>query len=451
MSCDHVPVTLLDLLSNYLVLWQTVPYLPISGLLSLSTTSKAFQNLLLQTPGVFRYLDLSSVKGAAVPLGSIDVGGEVWRAERMDEAVTEDDFYAGPLRGVFSNLRRKNILGDVQTLILDGLSVPADLIWEIVGASEYNVRILSIREVKNLNENQLLQILRHCVRPSRPKGTPKLKGLYVFGQKDASRLVTMGSASEVQTINNSRGVMSSEGAQLGMEPNHKSYNMLSSVSTADDSWYGSFGRLLSKALVRDWAETIAACEGLIAFDAVLCRGPRHSILCPSVDIHDPAFVDVKELLESCYLPPAIATIALGPNGCALCHTSPEAPLIYGESSQGALPLLAPPPLHSPSVRSAQCPSSATRTPAKLFARCAVCLADRWCERCNKWWCERCFENKEFGLSTNLRPLDAPLDVIAAGYIDGKRSKDIKVHLGLCTEGCLVGEMMAGAGEGGMWG
>lgn len=245
--------------------------------------------------------------------------------------------------------------------------------------------------------------------------------------------------------------MSSEGAQLGMGPNQKSYNVLSSIPTADKTWYGSFGRLLSKAPIRDWAETIAACEGLIAFDAVLCRAPRHNILRPSVDIDDPAFVDLKELLESCYLPPAIATIALGPNGCAFCHTSPETPLIYGESLQGALPLLAPPPLHSSSVRSAQCPSSATRTPAKLFARCAVCLADRWCERCNKWWCERCFENKDFGLSTNLRPLDAPLDVIAAGYIDGKRLKDIKVHLGLCTEGCLVGEMMAGAGEGGMWG
>jgi hypothetical protein len=28
---------------------------------------------------------------------------------------------------------------------------------------------------------------------------------------------------------------------------------------------------------------------------------------------------------------------------------------------------------------------------------------------------------------------------------------IKVHMGLCLEHCLVGEMMAGAGSHGMWG
>lgn len=448
MPCDQRPVTLLELLSNSLVLRQTVPYLPVSGLLSLSTSCKSFRDLLFKTPGVFRYVDLSTVKGAAIPLGSIDVGGEIWRAERMDEALTEDDFYAGPLRGVFSNLRRKNILGDVQTLILDGLAVPADLIWEIVGFSDYNVRLLSIREVKNLNEKKLMQILRHCVRPSRPMGTPKLQGLYVFGPKDRGHLLPTGRTSDGLGVKRT-GVMSSEGAQLGMELNHKPHNTMSSAE--EDKWYESCGRMLPKAPIREWAETVAACEGLIAFDAVLCRGPRHSIPSPSADTDDPVLVDLGELLETRFLPPAIATVALGPNGCAVCHTSPEAPLIYGGRSQAALPLLAPPPLHSYNCRIAQRPSSATTTPAKLFARCAVCLADRWCERCNKWWCERCFKNSDFEPFTTLQKIEAPLDVIAAGYIDGQGSQDIKVHLGLCTEGCLVSELMAGAGEGGMWG
>lgn len=435
MAPIREPLTLLDLLSNSLVLRQIVPYLPISALLALSATSKSFFNLLIYTPDVFRYLDLSTVKGAAIPLGSIDVGGEIWRAERMDEALTEDDFYAGPLRGVFSNLRRKNVLRDVQTLILDGLSVPADLLWEIVGPSEYNVRILSIREVKNLNEKKLMQILRFCIRPSRPKGTPKLKGLYVFGSKDPSHSVSAVRTSAGHGVNSS-GVMSSEGAQLGMELNGKSHQ------ASKDDWYQSTGRVLPKAPISDWAETVAACEGLIAFDAVLCRGPRHSISNPGAATKTIDEVDLVELVETRFLPPAIATVALGPNGCAVCHASPEAPLIYNGGLQAALPLLAPPPFHSSTVRAAQRPSLATKTPAKLFARCFACVADRRCESCNKWWCEKCFENNEFDPFTTMQKIDAPLD-FAESYI--------KAYLGLCTEDCLVTEMMAGAGEGGMWG
>lgn len=426
MPNDHVPVTLFELLSNSLVLRQIIPYLPISGLLSLGATSTSFQTLVFQTAGVFRYLDLSTVKGAGIPIAPIDVGGEVWRAERMDEALTEDDFYAGPLRGVFSNLRRKNVLGDVQTLILDGLSVPVDLIWEILGVPDYNIRILSIREAKNLNEKKLMQVLRHCVRPSQPQGTPKLKGLYVFGPKDRSHSESAGRATDGQTYNNRRGVMSSEGAQLGMKLNHKSPEASSSVLAAEeDRWYQPSGRMLSKAPIREWVETVKACEGLIAFDAVLCRGLRHSIRGPSADTEDPAPVDhIRDL------PPAIATIALGPSGCAMCGTSPEGPVVFGTGSQAALPLLAPPPLHSSTVRAAQRPSPATGYRPKLFVGCSLCLVDRWCERCSKWWCLHCF----------------------IGHMKFSPHRTIiKVHLGLCIEGCLVSELMAGAGEGGMWG
>ena len=455
MSCDHVPVTLLELLSNSLVLQQTVPYLPVSGLLSLGATSRSFQALVYQTSGVFRYLDLSLVRGAGagVAIAPIDVGGEVWRAERMDEALTEDDFYAGPLRGVFSNLRRKNLLGHVQTLILDGLSVPADLLWDIIGNSDYNVRILSVREVKNLNEKKLMQILRYCVRPSRPKDTPKLKGLYVFGPKERSNSKPVGSAPGGQALGNSGGVMSSEGAQLGMDLNQKSHEALSSAHAAgEDEWYQASGKMISKAFMQDWAETVKACEGLIAFDAVLCRGLSHSIRGPPAHTDESASADPVEPLETNILPPAIATVALGPTGCAMCGTSPEGPVVFDTASQAVLPLLSPPPTHSSTIRAAQRPASATGPPPRLFVRCTSCLVDRWCERCSKFWCESCFNYKKFDPYKTMTKIGAPTDVSAARYTGGKGLEDIsKVYLGLCIEDCLVSELMAGAGSGGMWG
>lgn len=442
-------ITLLDLLSNSLVQHQTVPYLPISALLSLAATCKTFQNLIYRTPRVFRYLDLSTVKGASIPFAPIDAGGEVWRSERMDEAVTEDDFYSGPLRGIFSNLSRKRVLQDVQTLILDGLSVPANLIWEIVCESKYNVRILSIREVKNLNERKLMQVLRYCVRPTRPAGTPRLKGLYVFGPKDTHTPQAEWRSLDTHT-SSSMGVMSSEGAQLGMEWNHKSHQALSSALAADrNCWYSASGRMISKPPISEWAETVQVCEGLISFDAVLCRGPRHKLSAPS-SINTPN--EGSGRLSNHFIPPTLATVALGPNGCAICHKSPEGPLVFGTASPAELPLLAPPPLHSSTVRAAEYPAMGRGSSLPLFMRCEACLRDRWCERCNKWWCESCHGSHETNLYTPMQKVEVAQDLIAAGFINGKRSEDIlKVLLGLCVEGCLVSEMMAGAGSGGMWG
>lgn len=82
---------LLQLLSNSLVLYQTIPYLPVSSILALGATSKSFKDFIYTTPKVFRYLDLSEVKSAQSILGSIDQGGEVWRNVQLDEHVTEDE------------------------------------------------------------------------------------------------------------------------------------------------------------------------------------------------------------------------------------------------------------------------------------------------------------------------------------------------------------------------
>lgn len=102
---SHVPsdrshaVTLLQLLSNHLILYQTVPYLPVSSLLALGVTSRSFQNLIHHTPQVFRHLNLSQVKAVQFDIESIDHGGEIWRNVQMDENVTEDE-HVNPIKVV---------------------------------------------------------------------------------------------------------------------------------------------------------------------------------------------------------------------------------------------------------------------------------------------------------------------------------------------------------------
>lgn len=87
-----LPITLLQLLSNSLVLYQTTPYLPVASLLALGATSKSFKELIHHTPNVFRHLDLTKVKSAQFEIAAIDHGGEVWRNVQLDENVTEDEY-----------------------------------------------------------------------------------------------------------------------------------------------------------------------------------------------------------------------------------------------------------------------------------------------------------------------------------------------------------------------
>jgi len=84
-------LTLLQILSNPLILHHTIQYLPISSLLALGAASKPFQGLVYRTPNIFRYLDLSKVKSVQFEISKIDHGGEVWRNVQLDENVTEDE------------------------------------------------------------------------------------------------------------------------------------------------------------------------------------------------------------------------------------------------------------------------------------------------------------------------------------------------------------------------
>lgn len=441
-----LPPTLADLLSNSLVLRQTAPYLPVASIYALAAASKPLHHVVHHSPEVFRYLDLSTVKSAIVPYEPLDSGGVSWRAERMDESLTEDEFYSGPLRGIFSRLERRRVLYNVHTMVLDGLSVPADLVREIIAEDRFNVRILSIREAKHLNERKLQQVLRYAVRPSRPAGTPKLKGIYFFSPREPMPIQDAQERKRSPSPS-SRGVLCSQGAQIGAEWNQKSSEALNAaLARTEDKWYQCSGRMMAKRPSLDWAETLKACEGIIAFDAVLCRGPRHDATRAFVSENAPSLQN-----PASYLNPAIATVALGPNGCETCHSSPEGPAAFGHSSTSELPLLSPIPLHSSSIRAAQMPhtTDGSKHPP-LFVRCEDCLKGRWCERCHKWWDEECYVGSTIAQRTELQQTEFIQDVQSDGSAQVIPKQSIKVHMGLCV-GCLVPEMEAGAGSNGMWG
>jgi hypothetical protein len=361
----------------------------------------------------------------------------------MDESLTEDDFFSGPLRGVFSKLERQHLLQNVKTLILDGLSVPAELVREIVLEDRFNVKILSIRDVTNLNQRGLQSVLRYIVRPSASR-TPKLKGLYLFGRKDTPATLSH-RAEALSTGRVSTGVMSSEGAQIGAEWNSRSEMALSAslgLKQPLDDWWKTKGRIWSnegnanRAPKPEWADILLACQGIMAFDAVLCRGPRH----------DPSITTPDRLLR-----PTIADIALGSRGCESCGSCPEQPAVFNRDADSCFPLLAPPPLHASTVRSAQRPIVQEGDVPPLILRCLDCLRERWCEKCNKWWCEDCYQ-EPVSRAKRQHP-NSPEDGLQddSGWALEALSANaaVKVYSNLCVETCLVGEMLPVAD--GMWG
>jgi hypothetical protein len=436
-----LPTTLLDLLNNAVILRHLSPYLPIASALSLCSTSKTVRALLQTSPDAFRYLDLSRVRSAIIAnTEPIDRGGQSFRAERMDENLTEDEFYSGPIRGIFSKLNRQNTLKNVQVLVLDGLSIPAELVQEIISTPRFHVRILSIREAQHLNERQLMHALKYAVRPSRPKGTPTLRGIYIFGPKDSEPPVSAlykanQSLLQSQFMTMPGGIMAEEGAQIGAQWNMRSQQTLSSELTGiEDRVYQPTGRLLPKTPLSGWADVLFACEGIIAFDAVLCRGPQHNI--------DKIAASNGEESENQWRPPALASIALGPTGCDKCHAAPEGAAHIGSSPSHHLPLVGNAPTHSTSIAAAQIPSIAAGSSyTPLYLRCEDCARGRWCEKCSRWWCEDCFEIPTGNKRTS--------EVSESDIIFQQPSTHTKLYMGLCIEHCLVGEMMSGAGSSGM--
>ncbi|KAL1895667.1 hypothetical protein Sste5346_005138 [Sporothrix stenoceras] len=420
----HSTSTLLQLLINSLVLAHTAPYLSVHDVLRLAATSKDFRGLIYGTPSVFRYLDLSRLQ-SAIRIGDdfgapIDRGGQTWRNEQIDENLTEDEFYSGPLRGAFRALTRPGVhtglstfagtprgtwLAGVHTLILNNVSVTAELVHEIMRSPDYNVRILSLRNAKHCNEVQLRHILRTACRASRPDGTPKLRGLYIFGG---------GRQGETGWDNALGGYGGSQRVLYGENVN------------GDDLWYHSRGRVLPRSMASvEWAGTLMDCRGVIAFDGVLCTSPRHT--------NSPAFGKVSGLQSHAHARQhttfAMASFAL--DGCAGCGSAPDGWTTWGDPSLNQhaqrydegdpylsrFPLLWPPPLLSSNVRVAMCPEgespnpgrfgshahahshthSDSTTPSQFIARCELCVHGRLCALCHRWWCESCIPDGQNGV------------------------------------------------------
>lgn len=226
----------------------------------------------------------------------------------------------------------------MQTLILDGLSVTADLCHDIINDSRFNVRILSIRGVRNLNHGKLRGSLQYACRPSRERD-PSLKGLYLFGRMDDDA-----APAEDQT---------------------------GKAQTSSDGWWDRKGPQWQRSIPHEWVNCLVACRGIIAFDAVLCEGPRHCNS-PVPNDHNAG--------------PDIALYSL--SGCEGCGKAPEGMTTASSSTPANLPLLTPPPITSSSLRAATTPSRSNQT---FVPRCAECVRERYCHCCNKWWCESCYK------------------------------------------------------------
>ena len=416
---------LLALLQNSLILNHIAPYVGVVSLVSLGVTSTSFKDLIYGTPSVFQHIDLTKVisferwsKSLCLP----DSGDE--------EAATADEVYSRALRRVLQSLQSRKVLQDVRTLVLDGLTVPALALREILCDDSYNVRILSLRAVKELGDEKLIQILRYIIRPSRPEGTPKLKGLYYFTPIEATADF---SAANVVQREPQTGVTTALGAQLGTPLSsgklHK--QLIQSCWHQSNPWYRAMGEVFrpDPSVEEQWAMLIQASEGLIAYDAVLCRHNAAQLSDAGSSRQIPIALDLK---------PKLATVSLG--GCRSCNSCPEGPAYPETSAQNELPLLAPPPKHQSSVTVAQRLDTHGLSHPPFIARCRTCLKDRWCERCNFWWCESCYT------VPSKRRQSVPS---RASMTENESS--IKVHNHLCVSKCLMDELLNGVGEGGMWG
>ncbi|KJZ76914.1 hypothetical protein HIM_03791 [Hirsutella minnesotensis 3608] len=361
---DIPSVSLYDLLHNSLVLANVIPYLPVSAIVNLAAVNHTFRAL-IKTPGIFRHLDLTRVK--KVQFHSSETRSLTWRDAHYEDNLTEEHFYSRQLRSVFSTLRHRGFLQNVQTLVLDGLSVTSELCHEIINSDSFSVRILSIRDVNNLNQGKLRGALQYACRRTRPENSPRLKALYVFGSRD---LIDWPESNTAPSADLHRL------ASVSADWNHKSQLALtSSLRREGDAWWSKRGRIISRPIPEDWAACMTVCEGIIAFDAVLCQGPRHR--------NSPVFGTTSLPVDS---GPAVATYAV--SGCEGCGAAPEGLVHPRSQSPASLPLLAPPPILSSSIRAATSPQH----PYQPFvARCMDCLRERYCTGCHKWWCEACYK------------------------------------------------------------
>lgn len=294
-----------------------------------------------------------------------------------------------------------------------------------------------------MNERKLQQALLYAVRLSRAENTPKLQGLYIFGPKDASPIPQFKrhvnkyppGIAPIDTLPSYRGVVTSQGAQIEAEWKKSQEALEEEETRSSGLWFGKRGKIFPRPISSHWAGTLHACHGIISFDAVLCNGPRHQL---STERLSSAWYSQLEF----YVAPQVATHAL--EGCSHCGSSPEGFSKFGTSPMDRLPLLAPVPLQSSTTKSAKTPPRGD-VEKKLLVRCIECLKSRYCESCHRWWCEDCYDIPGQGYNPSIAQSWEMAESAE------KPEENVKVHMDLCVDNCLVGGMMSGTSSYGMWG
>lgn len=134
-------VTLIDLLSSELILICIASYLPVPGLLSLSSTNRSLRSMMHHTPGVWRTIDLSDT------LFGIPQPEEILR----------------------KFLRKPYVARDCRVLILDDTDVDHVFLDQLLLREMPSLRNISVRYCPNLNGEQLIKLIEYIRRPSAPR------------------------------------------------------------------------------------------------------------------------------------------------------------------------------------------------------------------------------------------------------------------------------------------
>jgi hypothetical protein len=234
----------------------------------------------------------------------------------------------------------------VHTLVLDGISLTSEKCADIMVLRDFNVRMLSIRNVKNMNPAHFQMALQYMCRPSRAADMPRLKALYLFGKSNEQRLCSLNNQELVEE--------------------HR-----------PDAWWGIRGKMFSETISPTWAQTLLVCQGIIAFNSVLCQSPNH--------FNSPVFRADAHGFN--FKPPSWAVATVSVSECEGCKSAPEGMTTYDANNEIRLPLLDPIPMYSSALRAATKPAD---TSLSFVPRCVDCLHRRHCVACNKWWCEDCY-------------------------------------------------------------
>lgn len=309
-----------------------------------------------------------------------------------------------------------------------------------------------------MNEKTLRGSLQYACRESRPEGMPRLKALYVFSPVDKPPAPTRPQQDSRSPSPESPGAVRSPKA-LPAGPTERP------AAEEPEPWYVRRGEQFAGRIDPEWASTLVACAGVISFDSVLCTGPRHFNSSGWGTVNIEALDAASSAASPSTANFSVATHSLG--GCASCGAAPEGWTVWGEevyasskrdadgrrTSESCMadlarfPLLAPPPMHSASLRVAMCPTGQTirsRLPfvqvgkqkvARFIPRCFDCIRDRYCVGCHKWWCESCYLG--------------PRAVSPAGHAGSNSGPDSVSKFPSCISSTVVSESVGSVGQAGV--